>query len=248
MIVTVGSIRGAPGATSWALLLAAAWPREFDGSRVVLEADPIGGVVGARYGLGVEPGAVQLVTSLRRNGTGGLHVEGFGRAVDAGLFVVPGPETGEKARSVWLESAGPVAARVAADDSAWFVDVGRTDESNPSLAFVDHAKVALLVVGPRSEDLVQAPVRVDALRRRSAAVAVVICGHCAFDRKEVTDFCRADALWIVDASDGLVEEVGKLLGTTRARRSWLWRHALEVAAGVFQLAAVPARAGTEVAG
>jgi hypothetical protein len=66
VIVTVGSVRGSPGVTSWALLLAAAWPAEFDVERAVLEADVSGGVIGARYGLGVEPGAVSLTAALRR--------------------------------------------------------------------------------------------------------------------------------------------------------------------------------------
>jgi hypothetical protein len=56
MIVTLGSVRGAPGVTSWSLLLAAAWPSMSAPERVVLEADPAGGVLGVRYGLGVDPG------------------------------------------------------------------------------------------------------------------------------------------------------------------------------------------------
>ena len=71
MIVTVGSVRGSPGVTSWSLLLAAAWPAGPAVDRVVLEADPDGGVLGARYGLGVEPGAVSLIAALRRSRGGG---------------------------------------------------------------------------------------------------------------------------------------------------------------------------------
>ena len=44
------SVRGSPGVTSWSLLLAAAWPAEYVVERVVLEADCDGGVLGARYG------------------------------------------------------------------------------------------------------------------------------------------------------------------------------------------------------
>src|SRR5262249_18674232 len=54
VIVTVCAVRGAPGATTWSLLLAGAWPAGLGVQRVVLEADSSGGVLGARYGLGVD--------------------------------------------------------------------------------------------------------------------------------------------------------------------------------------------------
>ncbi|MGE0795435.1 MAG: hypothetical protein AB7O29_08835 [Acidimicrobiia bacterium] len=237
MIVTVGSIRGAPGATSWSLLLAAAWPREFTERRVVLETDPAGGVLGARYGLGVEPGAVRMVTGIRRNGTSSVSLEGVAREVDAGLFVVPGPESAEQSRSVWVEGAGPVAAHIAGDPGVWFVDAGRLDEVNPSVAFVDRSLAVVLVVGPRQEDLVQLPSRVDALRRRCRTVGVVVPGRSGFDASEIAEFCRADGAWVVPVREDLIDEVGRLLSGTRARRSWLWRHALDVSAGVFGLVA-----------
>ena len=237
MIVTVGSIRGAPGATSWSLLLAAAWPPEFTERRVVLEADPAGGVLGARYGFGVEPGVVRMVTGIRRNGSSVVPLEGVAREVEAGLLVVPGPESAEHARSVWAEGAGAVAAHVAGDAGVWFVDAGRLDDANPSLAFVDRSTVTIVVTGARQEDLVQLPSRVEALRHRCPTVGVVVSGRCAFGAGEIAEFCRANAVWVVPAHDDLVEEVGRVLAGKRARRSWLWRHALDVAAGVFGLVA-----------
>ena len=65
MIVVLGSVRGSPGVTSWSLLLATAWPVESGTERVVLEADAAGGVLGARYGWGVEPGLASLAAALR---------------------------------------------------------------------------------------------------------------------------------------------------------------------------------------
>lgn len=237
MIVTVGSIRGAPGVTSWSLLLASAWPVEFQQRRVVLEADPAGGVVGARYGLGVEPGAVQMVASIRRNGTREVGLDAVAREVAAEVFVVPGPEAAEQARAVWSEGAASVAAHVAGDRGVWFVDAGRLDDVNPSAVFADRSLVTVLVVGPRQEDLVQLPSRVESLRHRCQTVAVVVSGRSAFDAGAVAEFCRADAAWVVPTRDDLVGEVGRLLAGGRARRLWLWRHALDVAAGVFALAA-----------
>src|SRR3954447_20330643 len=114
MIVTLSSVRGSPGVTSWCLLLGAAWPPALGSERVVLEADVSGGVLGARYGLGVEPGAVSLLASLRRDGDA-VEVEGRGRRVADGVWVVPGPEAAEQAAAVWGPTAEAVAPRLADD-------------------------------------------------------------------------------------------------------------------------------------
>jgi hypothetical protein len=237
VIVTLGSVRGAPGVTSWSLLLAAAWPVEFPGRRVVLEADPAGGVLGARYGWGVEPGAVRLVTGVRRNGTSSLDVSGVARELGGDVWVVPGPESGDQARAVWAEGGAAVADRLASDDGVWFVDAGRVDDANPSVAFVDRSVLAVMVTGPYQEDLVQLPARVASLRGRCGSVAVLVSGRCSFDRSEIGVFCGADRVWVVPCRDDLVDEVGRLLGGGRARRSWLWRHALDVAADSYGLVA-----------
>lgn len=242
MIVTVGSIRGAPGATSWALLLAAAWPSEFDEQRVVLEADPAGGTIGARYGLGVEPGALRLVTSMRRNGTSGIDVDGTARVIEPGFMVVPGAEVGEQARPVWADSASDIAQRLIVDDRVWLVDIGRTDETNPSIAFARHSKLTVVVVGGRPEDLVQLPRRVASLLRSGSRVGVIVSARCEYAAAEVQAFSGADAAWVVDPRSDLIEEVGTLLSGRRARRSWLWRQALDVSAGVAELAHAPLEA------
>ena len=248
MIVTVGSIRGAPGATSWALLLGAAWPAEFDEQRVVLEADPAGGVIGARYGLGVEPGALRLVTAMRRNGSTAIDVEGAARVIDERLLVVPGPESGEQARPVWADSAADIARQLAVDSRVWIVDIGRTDESNPCVAFTQLAKLTVTVTGARPEDLVQLPVRVAALGRGGGRVAVIVSGRCEFTAADVESFSGPDAAWVVDPRSDLIDEVGALLAGRRARRSWLWRQSLEVAAGLAQLAHAPLAARSVAGG
>ena len=85
MIVSLCSVRGAPGVTSWSLLLAAAWPPEYDVDRVVVEADCDGGVVGARYGFGVDPGVVSLIASLRRADSPDVNLADHGRRVNDGM-------------------------------------------------------------------------------------------------------------------------------------------------------------------
>jgi hypothetical protein len=77
---------------------------------------------------------------------------------------------------------------------------------------------------------------------------VIVSGGCAFDAGEIQEFCGSDAAWVVPVRDDLVDEVGRLLSGSRARRSWLWRHALDVAAGAFGLVASQVPVGSEVVG
>ena len=63
-LVAVGSVAGSPGATRFALGLAAAWP-DPSRQRVVVEADPDGGRLGAELGVGAEPGLMALALAAR---------------------------------------------------------------------------------------------------------------------------------------------------------------------------------------
>ena len=235
MIITFGSIRGAPGATSWSLLLAAAWPIDIAVERVVLEADPAGGVLGARYGWGVEPGVVSLASKLRRTDSRAFLIEPPARRLGVGFFVIPGPEAGEQAHAIWRTETDVVARRLDADFRVWFVDAGRLEESSPTIGFSDESAMTLLVCGGRPEDLVQIPARVGALVARGQAVGLLVTGECKYNRDELADFTGVRHVWSAKHPDNLIEAVGEVLveGRTR-RRSLLWRRALEVASDVAQ--------------
>src|SRR5262249_57798282 len=61
-LVVVAGGKGAPGATTTALGLASAWTGQ---RRVVVEADPDGGVLAARLGLGLAPGLMTVAAAPR---------------------------------------------------------------------------------------------------------------------------------------------------------------------------------------
>ena len=236
MIVTVGSVRGSPGVTSWSLLLAAGWPNTFAGERVVLEADPDGGVLGARYGLGVEPGVVSFLVALRRS-SGPAEVDAHGRRV-GDVWLVPGPETGEQARSVWSSSAADVVERIVGDDRLWVVDAGRLHTANPAVVFAERSVVTVLVSGARPEDLVQLPARVMALSA-VGRVAVLIVGRSGYRVDELVEFLGTPLVWSVDVNTELPQLAGQLLAPGRARRSWVWRQAVDIAGGIAAAVPVP---------
>lgn len=248
--MTLGSIRGAPGVTSWSLLLAAAWPSDADVERVVLEADLAGGVLGARYGWGVEPGVASLISRLRRDDRSrALPIDKSARAVGDGVSLVPGPETGEQARSVWRTDVGLVAGRLATDDRVWLVDIGRFDESSSTIGFVDGASATVVVCGGRPEDLVQVPSRIRATKSRCDRIALLVTGPCAHSVDELASFSGADAVWLAKETDDLAASAATALAESRARRrSWLWRRALEIAAELSSMTPCAMASGASTMG
>lgn len=237
MIVTLSSVRGAPGVTSWAMLLASAWPDDYGFDRVVLEASTSGGVLGARYGLGVEPGCASLVAAVRRRSDDGvLDVAEFGRLVSDGCWVVPASESSERAHALWSAShnAAEVASAIERDDRVWFVDAGRTDPGGPLRPFISGSSLSIVVCGSTHEDLVQVPTRVAAQQYDASAVGVLIVGRPAYDRGDLGEFFGTGLVWTVDASKNLVGLVGAVASRRRARATIVWRQAVELAADIAE--------------
>jgi hypothetical protein len=195
-------------------------------------------VLGARYGLGVDPGVVSLIAALRR--TDRIDVAAHGRQMTGGLCVVPGPESGEQARAVWHGSTDTVAARLAEDERVWLVDAGRLDAGSPVAAFGWLATLTVLVVGAAMEDLVQVPSRVAWLQSHGAHVGVLVVGAAGHEPTELGEFFGTGLVWSVRADHDLVPVVGAVLsGALKARRSWAWRTALDLAATIATHTTIP---------
>lgn len=244
MIITLGSIRGAPGVTSWAVLLAAAWPPTVGVERVVLEADPAGGVLGARYEIGVEPGLPQFLAGLRRSENPTPDIDRSARSVSDQVWIIPAPETGERTRAVLGAATDDTARQLATDQRIWFIDAGRLDETNPSLTLVNEASLAVLVVGARTEDLVQVPSCVERLRKRCERTALIVSGRTPFSESELLEFSSADRVWIVGDRNDLAAGAALALTGRRGRRTWAWRQALDVASSAAEM--VPTRGSSSL--
>ena len=232
MIVSLCSVRGSPGVTSWSLLLASAWPAEYGVERVVLEADCDGGVLGARYGFGVDPGAVSLIAALRRADSPAVDVSEHGRRVNDGMWVIPGPEAGERASRVWRGSAAAVADGLSSDDRVWFVDAGRADAGSPIEPLLDLSSIAIVLTRSATEDLVQIPARVEFLRQHAQSVGVLVVGKPQHSVNDLAGFFETGRVWTVGTDENLVRIAGEAVAGGRARRSWVWRSALSVAADI----------------
>lgn len=201
----------------------------------MLEADPDGGVLGARYGLGVEPGAVTLLAALRRV-TGEIPVAEHARRC-GDVWLVPGPETGGQARRMWTSTGGQGANTLAADRRLWLLDTGRSQPSSPVWPWVEAATLHLLVTGGRHEDLVQIPSRVEEF---PGTVGLLVVGPTNYSASELASFAGTAAAWRVDSIDDLPVHAGRLLAPSRARRSWQWRQAVDIAQHVAAFATLAA--------
>ena len=234
MHVVFSSVSGSPGTTSWAMLSAAAWPADYGVERVVLEAARDGGVLGARYQLGVEPGVSTLAAVVRRHVPGDpLPVAEFARQVGPGLWVVPQPESAEAAATIW-SSVSAVASAIAGDPRVWVVDAGRLGPGGFGMAFAAQSSLAVVVSGVGEESLVQLPARVQSLQRAGALVAVLVVGKLRHSVQELGAFAGTGLVWSVAAERDLPAWVAAVLSGGRARRGWVWRQAVEVAAEIAE--------------
>ena len=103
------SAHGAPGVTTTALTLAGVWPK--NRQCLLVEADPSGGVVAARFGLQDSPGLASLAAAARRLA---LHCGGRPRG-PASASTQPhrsrrptgGPRSGKSHRPADIDNGGP---------------------------------------------------------------------------------------------------------------------------------------------
>ena len=179
MMIVVGSVSGAPGASTVALGMAGLWP---DRPALLVEADPAGGVLAARFGLREDPGTGSLAAAARH----GHRVENAGPFVQhLPLYfpVVPAPGGAERA-------AGTVAVLAAHPDTALaglapmvIVDVGRLYPGSPALNLVRAAAAVVLVAWPGTEYLNHLDTRLPDLP--STGMGVALTGRGGFPAGEV---------------------------------------------------------------
>jgi Mrp family chromosome partitioning ATPase len=235
-LITVGSIAGSPGVTRLAIGLAAAWP-EPDRRRVLLEADPDGGRLGAELGIGVEPGLMAAALASRSPRLSADEVFEQGAAPVADWFVVPAPPSPEQAHSVLAHAAATLAPIVASAPGrdVWIVDAGRLSGRSPAVPFATAAEHVLLVTAGSFPALQLVPHRVDALRAAGCPVSVVVVEPTSWPVAEIADFVGADVAAVLPVAKGRPTDVAAMRGS--GWRAW-WRHVDELAS--YLAAAAPA--------
>lgn len=170
MLLAVGSVKGSPGATTAAVAVAGRWPA--GGVPVVVEADPAGGDLLARFELDAYPGLVSLAAAARRTpspratdarapdprGAGTELLWQHTQRLPGGLPVVVGAVGGEQAKaalSALATSGGTAVLRDAGDAgrAAVIVDCGRVDPASAAAPIIRTADAMVVVVRPRADEL-----------------------------------------------------------------------------------------------
>jgi hypothetical protein len=182
-LIGLGSVRGAPGATTSSLLIASALP----GPTLVLEADLHGGVLAARYGLGREPGLTTLAAA------GALSADEWQEhAQDAGgVPVIVGPDDPIRARSIWRRAEPRIGQALRDCEATCVVDLGRINEESPL-----SSELALLVVlvRPIPEHLVTLAHQLPALRHAASRIGVVLTGTGEYRATDVADALEVEVI------------------------------------------------------
>lgn len=163
-LVTVMSAKGAPGATTTAMLVAALWPQD----TLLVDADPSGGDVALRLprldgrALDRDRGLLSLLPLARRGVTPELvrehtQVALGGQRVLAGLA---GPEQSRAVGPLWLTLAEAFARLPGADV---VVDAGQVHSQAPHLALVHRSDALLVVYRPTAWNVLHTRRRLEAL-------------------------------------------------------------------------------------
>ena len=147
-VVAVASVRSC-GVTTLTTGLAMVWPGERQ--RLVIEADPAGGMLAAAAGLLPEPGLVSLAAATRRHDDPALALEHY-QPLPGGTAALCGPPTAERARSALTMLSG-LLGRLGELDADVFVDCGRFEPSAANAIFLERADLGVLAVRPRLADL-----------------------------------------------------------------------------------------------
>jgi len=211
-LIAIGSVRGAPGVTTLTVALAAVWDR-VGAEPLVVEADPDGGVLAARFSLGHQPSLTQLGARARAT-LDDSAVWDAAQLLPGGLPVVVAHPAADQGHATLRTAGGRIAEHLAAlPGHDVLVDVGRVRPGSPASPIIDRAALVLVVLRPRVDE-------VDAAVHRLAAVAehgnvgIVVVGGRRRDAEDVEGALGLPVLGVI-AHD--TRGAGTLASTLTAR-------------------------------
>lgn len=220
--IALTSARSSPGVTALATGLSLALD-ELDGPSALIEADPTGGVLGHRFGVGGEKDMLTYTAEIRKGFEPGAlfnHTRGLGRVHC--LLAPVDPRASERAL---IMSAATLAKELPRYKMHTTVDCGRISERSASLPFLAAADHALVVARPTLEEIQSAlfAVRVVA-KARSVEPSLVLIGDDPYTSTEITRSLGLKVEGIV-ADDGKLSRAlcGGLFTARKFRRSVLMR-------------------------
>lgn len=192
VLIAIASVKGAPGVTTLAVGLAALWPEP---GAVLVECDPDGGDLAARFGHHPDPGLAGLAASTR-TGTGRLPVAEHVQRLAVGADVVLGPGGDSAAASVRVLAANGGEFRRLGDERTVILDLGRLACGGPGMALAAVADHLLLVTGGQLSEVVQVQARLGWLRPGlSGRLWLVRAGQDGYRPAEIARALGVKVIW-----------------------------------------------------
>ena len=193
-VTTLVSLKGAPGVTTLAFLVGATWPD--DRRLVVVEADPFGGDLAARFQLSTAWGWSSYVTASRRS-EGDVPIEPHLQGLPGGLDVLVLP-AGDRRVVDGSSVDALLRSAESSEGSPWdlVVDGGRlTAGAGPGTAgpgvgvWLDRSDRILVVTRRDPPSVLKVREQADALRDRCGdRVGLVVVGRGPHDTAAIAEF------------------------------------------------------------
>ena len=241
-LVVLGATRSSPGVTTAALALGAVWQR---GGRqaLLVEADPDGGVLAARYGLGAHPNLTELA-GRSRSGLRPTDAWDHAQVLPGGLGVVVAHPSADQTHAALRTGAARIGDHLSrVDGTDVLVDAGRLSPSSPALDLLSWASLIVVVLRPRLDEISALAQRLPALQELGE-VGVVLVGKRPYGPSEVAANLGAEVLGVLADDPKGAAAVDGTGGSRRFHTSTLVRSA-RVVAGVLAARLDAGQAPTE---
>lgn len=245
MLIAVASLNS-PGVTTVAVGLAAHWPTDEEQHRpVVVELDPEGGDIAARWRARSEPGLADVAAAVASTIGAGPEVLAAGRqsieAAGSAAAVVCAPPGGRVVRQALPLLTAPGAKILNPAEGVVVADLGSLYAASPAWSVAVAADAVVLVVEgtlPRLAHLRSRLDEAEELARMGPRVAVVVA-EADYTAADVDEVFLAAGLPVrllgrAGPAASLATEVDKGRRGRRAQRVWG-----DLAAAVAELAAAP---------
>jgi MinD-like ATPase involved in chromosome partitioning or flagellar assembly len=230
-LIALGSVHASPGVTTTALALAAVWQRS-GRQPFLLEADPDGGVIAARFGLGHHPSLSELGAAAR-SGLATEDVWQHAQHLPGGLAAVVAHPSAEQSGAA-LRTGGPRLGERFANLAGYDVlaDVGRLRAGTPAAGLIERAAVVIVVLRPHLDEIDVLSARLSSLDQRGN-VGLVFVGARPYRPAEVAVALGVELLGVVAHDARSAATLAGAGGSARAlRRLPLLRSARTLAIGV----------------
>ncbi|MCP3859983.1 MAG: hypothetical protein GY704_10050 [Phycisphaeraceae bacterium] len=226
-MICFASQKGSPGVTLAALTVAASWPADESRHKLLLEADPSGGTLALRYGLGLQTSLVTLAVAARA-GLDDATLADHTQELPGGLPAILAPD-GPSQVAAALEASGSSIASWLVDHPTLdtVVDLGRLTDA--SLPFVSAADVLLMVARPDVEHLQPTARRMADLAGAVLSVGWVLIGDGPHAAEEVAETYGYPVVAVLPHDPRSAAAITTGAGSRRLTRSPLIRAASSTA-------------------